>query len=286
MRKRTQGKALTWVLVVILVILVGFLAGVLYARYWPQWKLSAIKPGYLSNMDSLYLRSIEEELQLDETQREVLESAVEAELAQRKALTLNNVSDSEFVAQLKPVTASAIELVNQALGTRAESLWNLVKDYNKGKSIPLRLTAVKVYFITADPDWGVRAEEHLVVDENKPLRALEAMIAGPEDLSLGRPMPPTTRILGFSVQDGVANVNLSREVITDAHKYCPVSSGGEAMALNAIANTLTEFDAIKNVKLTIEGKNQGEIDGRRIEEFWGHVGLPPVLTRNENVIIP
>jgi len=99
-------------------------------------------------------------------------------------------------------------------------------------------------------------------------------------------MPPTTRILGFNVQDGVANVNLSKEIITDAYKYCPVSSGGEAMALNAIANTLTEFDAIKSVKLTIEGKTQGEIDGRRIEEFWGHVGLPPVLTRNESVISP
>jgi len=34
-----------------------------------------------------------------------------------------------------------------------------------------------------------KAEEHYVVDENKPLRALESLIEGPEDLSMGMHYP-------------------------------------------------------------------------------------------------
>jgi len=40
-------------------------------------------------------------------------------------------------------------------------------------------------------------------------------------------------------------VDLSREAITEAYKYCPVSAGGEAMSINAIGNTLTEFQKFK-----------------------------------------
>jgi len=78
-------------------------------------------------------------------------------------------------------------------------------------------------------------------------------------------------------------VDLSREAITEAYKYCPVSAGGEAMSINAIGNTLTEFSEIQRVKLSIEGKTQGEIDGYSIEEYWGHFGQ---ITRNEEVIVP
>jgi len=58
------------------------------------------------------------------------------------------------------------------------------------------------------------------------------------------------------------------------------------MSLNAIGNTLTEFSEIQRVKLSIEGKTKGEIDGYSIEEYWGHFGLPSEITRNEDAIVP
>jgi len=212
--------------------------------------------------------------------------ALKAELSQRRALTQQGLAESAIASELKTTTASAVDVIRAALGDKTDTFLNLVKEYNRGRSIPVKLVPVKVYYIVADPDWGVKAEEHYVVDENKPLRALESLIEGPEDLSMGMPLPPTTRILGFTVENGTAYVDLSREAITEAYKYCPVSAGGEAMSLNAIGNTLTEFSEIQRVKLSIEGKTKGEIDGYSIEEYWGHFGLPSEITRNEDAIVP
>ena len=58
----------------------------------------------------------------------------------------------------------------------------------------------------------------------------------------------------------------------------------EVLALAAIANTLTEIDGIDRVKLLVEGAQSGMAGDRHIEDFWGHVGLPEFLERNESVI--
>jgi len=281
-----RGSAARWILIVILVVVVGFAAGFLYSRYGTGFFGSSIKPGYLSNMDSIYVNNISKELELTATQQEVVQLALKAELSQRKALTQEGLAESAIASELKSTTASAVDVIRAALGDKTDTFLNLVKEYNRDRSIPVKLVPVKVYFIVADPDWAVKAEEHYVVDENKPLRALESLIEGPEDLSMGMPLPPTTRILGFTVENGTAYVDLSREAITEAYQYCPVSAGGEAMSINAIGNTLTEFSEIQRVKLSIEGKTQGEIDGYSIEEYWGHFGLPSEITRNEEVIVP
>jgi hypothetical protein len=284
-RNATRGSAARWILIVILVIVVGFAAGFLYSRYSGGVGSSGLKPGYISNLDSIYLNSISSDLELTATQQEVVQLAIKAEFAQRQALTEQGVSESSMASQLKTTTASAVDILTTALGDKMDKFVSLVQEYNQSRSIPLKLVPVKVYFIVADPDWGLKAETHYVVDENKPLRALESLIQGPNDLSLGMPLPPTTRILGFNVESGTAYVDLSKEAITDAYKYCPVSAGGEAMSIYAIGDTLTEFSEVQKVKLSIEGKTQGQIDGYSIESYWGHFGLPSEITRNEKVIV-
>jgi len=82
-----RGSAARWILIVILVVVVGFAAGFLYSRYGTGFFGSSIKPGYLSNMDSIYVNNISKELELTATQQEVVQLALKAELSQRKALT-------------------------------------------------------------------------------------------------------------------------------------------------------------------------------------------------------
>jgi len=133
----------------------NFAAGFLYSRYGTGFFGSSIKPGYLSNMDSIYVNS--------------------KRWCSSHSLTQEGLAESAIASELKSTTASAVDVIRAALGDKTDTFLNLVKEYNRGRSIPVKLVPVKVYFIVADPDWGVKAEEHYVVDENKPLRALESL---------------------------------------------------------------------------------------------------------------
>lgn len=117
--------------------------------------------------------------------------------------------------------------------------------------------------------------------------AMEELIKGPAPGStLHKVMPNTVKVLDISISNGVCTLNLSKEILTDAASQVGVSATTEGLVLNAIANTLTEFSTIKKVKLLIEGKSSGVVDGFYIEDFWGHVGLPDYLERNEKAIGP
>ncbi|MCL5072262.1 MAG: GerMN domain-containing protein, partial [Actinobacteria bacterium] len=74
----------------------------------------------------------------------------------------------------------------------------------------------------------------------------------------------------------------SKEIITS--EQIPHSSTTEILAIYSIVNTLTNFEEIKKVKITVDGKDSGQIDGLYIEDFWGHVGIYEAFVRNEEVI--
>jgi germination protein M len=114
--------------------------------------------------------------------------------------------------------------------------------------------------------------------------AMEELIAGPaSDSQLLPVLPDTVKVLGIEVADGIATVNVSKEILTDANQV-GVSAEGEGLALSAIANTMTEFEGVNKVKLLIEGMQSGMVEGRFVEDFWGHTGLPEYLERNEEMI--
>jgi len=99
--------------------------------------------------------------------------------------------------------------------------------------------------------------------------ALCELIKGPgkTENHLGPVMPSTTRILGISIENGVAAVNLSSEVLTD-------SSGGTlggSIFMNAMVLTATEFPTVNSVQVLVEG------------EDWcdGHVVWDKPLGRND-----
>ena len=85
------------------------------------------------------------------------------------------------------------------------------------------------------------------------------------------------------LSDGTAIVDLSSEILTDFEEI-PHSSLTETLAIFSIVNTLTEFEEIHKVKITIEGRDSGELEGLYIEDFWGHIGIYEEFERNEEII--
>ncbi len=146
---------------------------------------------------------------------------------------------------------------------------------------------VTVYFSTmTETDFYLNPVKRTVKGDDIYKLALEQLIKGPENSSEGNPvLPKTTKVLSVEKQGELLIVNFSKEIILDA-TLVGASSSTEALALASIANTLTEFPEVKRVKILVEGKDSGDIDGRRIEDFWGHIGIFSEFTRNEALIKP
>lgn len=111
--------------------------------------------------------------------------------------------------------------------------------------------------------------------------ALEALIAGPtqaeKDNGLSGTIPKSTKVLSVKIDGATAIVDFSKEIITRASAEAAVSSTGEALALESIRKTVANSPKIERVKVLVEGKSRGQVDGRLVEDFWGHVGLPEYL---------
>ncbi len=125
---------------------------------------------------------------------------------------------------------------------------------------------VALYYVkTKDNDTYLVREIHRVpYTEDGPRAAINELIkSDPKTEGAARTLPPDTRLLGISVKDGLATVNFSKEVLS-----ANVGSAGEALGIQSIVNTLTEFPQIREVSFQVEGK----VDGRT-REWWGHVGL-------------
>ncbi len=144
---------------------------------------------------------------------------------------------------------------------------------------------VTVYFAAEeDTDFFLKAQT-IEVDPSPDLyqASLNALIQGPETDALFATLPPDTSVYAVTVENGLAIADFSKELLTDTS--IPRSSTTETLAIFSIVNTLTEFDEIQKVRITIEGQQTGEIEGYYIEDFWGHIGLGQDFTRNQNIII-
>jgi len=146
-------------------------------------------------------------------------------------------------------------------------------------------TTLTLYFRYNTEDRQYLSPEKRTVEASDPYRAaMEELIKGPSpDSGLYPVLPDTVKVLDIKVRDSLCTVNVSKEILTDASQV-GVSAEGEGLALSAIADTLTGFEEVARVKLLIEGMQSGKVDGRLVEDFWGHVGLPEYLERNEDVV--
>lgn len=101
--------------------------------------------------------------------------------------------------------------------------------------------------------------------------ALESMVRGrildPDHRS---PWPRDARILGITIRSGTAIVDWSAEVLEAS-----VGSTEETLGIQQALYTLLRLNAgVRRLELRVEGKTRGTAsNGRRIEDWWGHVGL-------------
>ena len=154
-----------------------------------------------------------------------------------------------------------------------------------GETTNEQVTVTLYFRRTVDTkDWLFPMQTTVIGASDPYLTAMEQLIKGPaQGTELYPVLPDTVKVLDIDVANGVCTVNVSKEILTDANQV-GVSASGEGLALAAIANTLTEFEDVDKVALLIEGLQSGMIEGRFVEDFWGHMGLPEFLERNEDVI--
>jgi len=144
---------------------------------------------------------------------------------------------------------------------------------------------VTVYFaVESGTDFYLKAQKTEVDPSPDVYQAsLEALIRGPESSGLFATIPPSTRVNWVKVENGLAVADFSKELLTDTS--IPHSSTTETLAIYSIVNTLTEFEGIQKVRITIEGQQSGTIDGLYIEDFWGHIGLREDFSPNQDIIL-
>jgi len=129
---------------------------------------------------------------------------------------------------------------------------------------PVKMDVAVYYLKTTPTDMYLVREVHQVDKTNEVARAaLTELISGvPATVGASKVLPADTKILGINIEQGLATVDFSAEVLK-----ANVGSSGEALGIASIVNTLTEFPTIQKVAFTVDGSQEKGMD------WWGHVGL-------------
>jgi hypothetical protein len=112
---------------------------------------------------------------------------------------------------------------------------------------------VRAYFILSGPPGGEGLVPYLFeVPKTQAVAtaAMNALLSGPaqRDDPISSAIPPGTKLLGLSIKDGVATVDLSGEF---------AAGGGSASSqfrLAQVVYTLTQFPTVKSVVFNVDGK--------------------------------
>ena len=127
----------------------------------------------------------------------------------------------------------------------------------------ISLKDVKLYFIYFD-----ETDEYLV-EETHSIKNVEGIAKftlenlrdiEPKTEGAMNPIYKEAKIEGISINDGIAKVNFSKEI-----ENTNFGSSAEALQVNAIVNTLTQFPTIEGVVFNVGGKSD-------VEMWLSHIG--------------
>jgi len=130
---------------------------------------------------------------------------------------------------------------------------------------------IVLYFSDAQAEKLVKEVRSVPRTEAVAKVAVEELIKGPVKGGEAT-MPKGTRLLGVSIKDGLAEVNLSKEFV-DNH---PGGSAGERLTVYSIVDTLTEFSTVKQVRLLVEGA--------AVDTIAGHMDVSQPVQREEDLL--
>jgi germination protein M len=86
-----------------------------------------------------------------------------------------------------------------------------------------------------------------ISDQDMTLRVLQELIEGPQSQDLRAVIPPEATVRSVNIADGISHVDFSEEM----HTKHWGGAAGEAMTINSLVYTLTEFDFIDRVKISV-----------------------------------
>ena len=114
-------------------------------------------------------------------------------------------------------------------------------------------------------------------------RLLSGMDVGSYQGEFLQVLPPDIHLLGIIDENGIVTLNFDKQILmgkTDAK--------GEQAFLNALVLTVSQFDGVKEVRVQVEGKEQGMVEGKEVADFLGHGGLKrqPVAVDESMVLEP
>ncbi|MEG6616535.1 GerMN domain-containing protein [Peptococcaceae bacterium 1198_IL3148] len=118
---------------------------------------------------------------------------------------------------------------------------------------------VKLYF-SDEQALFLKPEVREVTIKGEPLAEIvvKELIKGPTEEGLKKTVPPETELRSLQVEEGVAYLNLSKEVQT---KHWGGTTG-EMMTVYSIVNTLTDLNiGIEKVQFLVEGEKQETLVG-------------------------
>jgi len=126
------------------------------------------------------------------------------------------------------------------------------RDYLEQENLPEGVLYLKVYFLEGRGHYLLPITFAFPWTEGVARASLEKLIEGPtpaQEMRFGlrSPVPPTTKILGLTIRDGLAKLDLSRSFLS----YDP---GEERQVLNSLIFTLLQFPTIKEVEILVEGE--------------------------------
>jgi len=114
---------------------------------------------------------------------------------------------------------------------------------------------VRVYWLQ---DTGIAVGGREVPIASLPSSALDALLAGPNtlesELGMVSAVPPGTEVLGLTIEDGVATIDLSSEF-----EATGLGTTGEIGLVSQFVFTLTQFPAVDSVDITIDGEARDAI---------------------------
>lgn len=119
---------------------------------------------------------------------------------------------------------------------------------------------LKLYFDASKDDSNVKVgeeERSIMKEEVLGDIIMQELINGPsvKSSNLKPILPKDTRLISFSIKDGVAYVNLSKNA------KIKMSPNKEKVCLNSIVESLTQLKSVSKVKIFIENKDTKTLGG-------------------------
>lgn len=118
---------------------------------------------------------------------------------------------------------------------------------------------LKLYFNSSKDNKKVTiTKEERLIKENELVGEIivRELIKGPAVNSKLSPiLPKNTRLLSFSITDGIAYVNLSKEAVIN------MSSAAEEACLKSLISSLTQVSSIEKIKILVESKSVNTLGG-------------------------